>query len=65
MSCGRALGYTGGREGKEEEGAGQGPLSQDLLFLVPFDVKFQREGKCSGTVHHCDLSSMCYSPRWL
>ena len=45
MSCGRALGYTGGRERKEEEGARQGPLSQDLLFLVPFDVKFQREGE--------------------
>ena len=45
MSCGRALGYTGGREGKEQEGARQGPLSQDLLFLVPFDVKFQREGE--------------------
>lgn len=31
--------------GKEEEGAGQGPLSHGQLFLVPFDVKFQREGE--------------------
>lgn len=45
MSCGRAAGYIGGGEGKEEERAGQGPLSQDELFLAPFGVKFQREGK--------------------
>lgn len=45
MSCGRALGYIGGGEGKDEERAGQGPLSPDELFLVPFGVKLQREGK--------------------
>lgn len=52
MSCGRALGYTGGGGIEKRRGRGRDPPTQDELFLVLFHENSKGKAKCSGTVHH-------------